>query len=96
MATPVAATQTVNGVPAPVATTANSAAPAASAVPAPANVGSPTAATSAPLPASMTPNLPKAAPSVNSIPNGQPVNGTAPSTGSAANALPDMLSVSLH
>jgi hypothetical protein len=83
VAAPVAATQTVNGVPTPAAT------------PAPANVGSPTAATSAPSPASVTPIAPKAVPSVNSMPNGQPVNGTAPSTGSA-NAVPDMLSVSLH
>jgi hypothetical protein len=43
------------------------------------------------------PNIaPKVVPSVNSLPNGQPVNGTAPTpNGAADGAVPDMLSVSI-
>lgn len=92
---PVAATQTVNAAPAPVATPGTNAAPAANPAAAPATVGSPTAANSTPS-ASPAPNTPKPGPAVNPLPNGQPVNGTAPSTGSTSGATPDMLSVSLH
>jgi uncharacterized protein DUF6655 len=84
VAAPVAATQTVN------------AAPPASSPAAPANVGAPTAANSTPSPAGAAPNAPKPGPSVNALPNGQPVNGTAPSTGSVSGAIPDFQSVSLH
>jgi hypothetical protein len=90
------ATQTVNAAPVPAAAPTSTATPAATPAQTPANVGSPTAATTAPPPSTAAPNAPKATPAVNSIPNGQPVNGTSPSTGSAADALPDMLSVSLH
>jgi hypothetical protein len=93
---PVAATQTVNAAPAPVATPTSNGAPAPSPAVAPANVGAPTAATTGPPPTTVAPNTPKGTPSVNSLPNGQPVNGTAPSTGSESGAIPDMLSVSVH
>jgi hypothetical protein len=95
-ASPAAATQTVNAAPAPVATPASNGALAPSPAQAPANVGSPTAATTAPPTSTVAPNAPKGTPSVNLLPNGQPVNGTAPSTGSESGAIPDMLSVSVH
>jgi hypothetical protein len=93
---PVTATQTVNAAPATTAAATTSAAPAINAAPAAANAGSPTAAVSAPTVPGVAPTVPKTGPSTTSIPNGQPVNGAAPSTGSSTGAVPEMLSVSLH
>jgi hypothetical protein len=94
---PVTATQTVNAAPAAAAAAipTTNAAPAANATPAAASVGSPTAANSTPASPIVAPIVPKPGPATTSIPNGQPVNGPAPPTGSPAGALSDMLSVSL-
>ena len=86
----VTATQTVNAAPA-VQAPSNSAAPAVN-PPSTTSVSPPAAAG----PANGPSIAPKAVPSVNSLPNGQPVNGTAPMpNGASDGSVPDMLSVSI-
>jgi len=86
----VTATQTVNAAPA-VPAPSTSVAPAVP-LPSTTSVSPPAAASSATGPTI----APKAVPSINSLPNGQPVNGTAPApNGTSDGAVPDMLSVSI-
>jgi hypothetical protein len=89
----VTATQTVNAapaVPAPPTSVAPAATPPSTTSLSPPPTNPPTGAASVPTIA------PKVVPSVNSLPNGQPVNGTAPTpNGAADGAVPDMLSVSI-
>ncbi|HEX4071155.1 MAG TPA: DUF6655 family protein [Planctomycetaceae bacterium] len=86
----VTATQTVNAAPA-VQAPSNSIAPAVN-PPSTTSVSPPAAAG----PANGPSIAPKAVPSVNSLPNGQPVNGTAPMpNGASDGSVPDMLSVSI-
>ena len=86
----VTATQTVNAAPA-VPAPSTSVAPAAT-PPSTTSVSPPAAAG----PANGPSIAPKAVPSVNSLPNGQPVNGTAPMpNGASDGSVPDMLSVSI-
>jgi hypothetical protein len=86
----VTATQTVNAAPA-VQVPSTNVAPAAAA-PSTTSVASP-AANSGTGPAT-APASQKGVPSVNSLPNGQPVNETAPAPNGSSSAIPDMLSVS--
>jgi hypothetical protein len=90
----VTATQTVNAAPAvpapPTAIAPAATPPSTTSVSPPAANNSATGSVNGPIIA------PKAVPSVNSLPNGQPVNGTAPTpNGTSDGSVPDMLSVSI-
>jgi hypothetical protein len=91
----VGATQTVNAAPSTAATPLSNAAPAPNLAPPAANIAPPAAATSATGSANIPANAPKTVPSVNSMPNGQPVNATTPPNGTSPSPAPDMLSVSV-
>lgn len=93
---PVSATQTVNAAPAAVAPPPGNVTPTTNAATSSAAIAPPAAANSAAGPVNVPTNGVKTVPSVNALPSGQPVNGSAPSlNGSPGSSVPDMLSVSV-
>lgn len=96
-ATPAAgATQTVNTAPAAVATPPSNVTPAPNPAPSAAIAPPPAAANSATGSANVPTNALKTVPSVNALPNEQPVgNSAAPLNGPSGASVPDMLSVSV-